>query len=197
MEYMSVDNNFKHKVQLVSYLTTKYRNDDKELSILQAIKILFLADVYTVRNYGVSLTDDTYYAMKNGPVLSTIDNIIEQNNEWLLPEQLKYTKQFLTRNSERNNTRDTIEVDEKTDSDYLSELDKEAIDTVYEQFKDKSADELIDLTHTFHAWSKHKDTINQNKREKMDLEDLLRDNDGALCVENKILERSRRVYGKI
>ena len=161
------------------------------------MKMLFLADVYAVRNYGISITNDTYFAMKNGPVLSTMDNIVEQNHEQLSSKQLAYIKEFLIRNSEKNTTLDTIQVARETDSDYLSELDEEAVDAVYEEFGNRNTGELIDLTHTFQAWKKHGETVNQNRRAEMDIADLLRDNDGMLRVADDVLAGSRRIYGTI
>ena len=92
---------------------------------------------------------------------------------------------------------DTIQVAGETDSIYLSELDEEAVDAVYEEFGNKNTSELIDLTHTFQAWKKHEETVNQNRRAEMDIEDLLRDNDGTLHVADDVLAGSRRIYGTI
>ena len=44
---------FKDKTQLVNYLVRKFGNDG--VSIIKAIKMVFLADVYALRNYGTMI----------------------------------------------------------------------------------------------------------------------------------------------
>ena len=76
---------FKRKVQIATYLI--HKDKEKKISIIKAVKLLFFADVYALRNYGSLVTGDVYYAMKKGPVPSEIDNIIEQNNTYIEDEK--------------------------------------------------------------------------------------------------------------
>ena len=195
--YMSPENSFKDKVQLVSYLVTRYNNDGRKPSVRRIMNMLFLADVYTMRNYGVCITDDTYFATENGPVPSEMDAIVEQNRERLSREQLEYTKTFLKRNSEKNDTSDTVEINRETDPGYLSELNTEAIDAVYAIFRDREADELIKITRAFHAWKRHEEALKKEGRVEMDIEDLFDDTDGVLQVTEEILRGSKYIYGTV
>ena len=185
---------FQKKVHIVSYLADKFA--DSEISIIKAIKLLFLADVYALRKYGTTITEDNYFAMKNGPVASEMCNIIDQSDEWLgTPEKLKYIQEYLQR--EPGDTRSKFSSVGKTDEGYLSKIDKEAIDYAVKEFGEKSEDDLIDITHKFKAWSKRGEKLSADKkREEMDMADIF-ENDGEIRVSPKVLAGSKVLYGGV
>jgi len=55
-------------LQAVYYLSTKLGTIDK----LHAIKYFYFADKYHLMKYSRMITNDTYYAMKMGPVASNV-----------------------------------------------------------------------------------------------------------------------------
>ena len=186
-----MNTNFKDKTQLVNYLVRKFGNDG--VSIIKAVKMIFLADVYALRNYGVMASGDEYFALKNGPMASAIDNILEQDNN-LDVDELTYIKKFLARDDGKT-VWDVVKSVQKTDEDHLSELQKEAVDVVYEKYKKYSEDDLIALTHKYKVWKEHRQKLARgSKREKIDLKNVF-ENDGDLSVSEEILKDAKILYG--
>ena len=194
-----ITNDFKDKVHLVAYLANKFGTEG--LSVIKAVKLIFLADVYAIRNYATLLAGDTYYAMRNGPVASTIDNIVEQNNEYLGDlNHIKYVREFLKKDEadKSQNTWSKFHAIKPADEDYLSDVGKTVLDIIHKEFGDKTEEELIAITHLFWAYTKHERELNENnKRVKMDIEDALKKNDGVCTVDKKTFERSQRMYERI
>lgn len=185
-----MNNDFKDKAQLVNYLVRKF--DDSGVSIIKAVKMIFLADVYALRNYGTTVSCDEYFALKNGPMASMIDNILEQDNN-LDVEELKYIKTFLARDGKT--VWDIVKSKKEVDEDYLSKLKKEAIDTVFEKYKNYSEEDLIELTHTYKVWQEHQKKLeNGSKREEIDLK-IIFENDGDLSVPDDVLKDAKVLYG--
>ena len=185
-------NDFKDKTQLVNYLVRKFGDDG--VSIIKAVKLIFLADVYALRNYGTTVSNDEYFALQNGPMASEIDDILEQNNN-LSEEKLRYIKSFLKREGKKT-TWDNIASVQAVDEECLCDLEKEAIDTIYEKYKNYSEQELIDLTHTYDVWKEHEKKFNdgKSKREKIDLRRVF-ENDGDLSVPHDTLKSAKFLYG--
>ena len=69
-------------LQAVYYLSTKLGTIDK----LHAIKYFYFADKYHLMKYSRMITNDTYYAMKMGPVASNVKNILS-NDDFDNPEE--------------------------------------------------------------------------------------------------------------
>ena len=186
-----MNHDFQDKTQLANYLVRKFGNDG--VSIIKAIKMIFLADVYALRTYGTMVSNDEYYALKNGPIASEIDDILEQDNN-LNEEELQYIKSFLERDGKKT-TWDTITSIQEVDEECLCDLEKKVIDTIYEKYKDYSEQELIDLTHQYYVWKEHEQNLkNGSKREKIDMRGVFK-NDGDLSVPQEVLEGSKFMYG--
>ena len=183
----TMNTDFKDKTHLVNYLVRKFGGDG--VSIIKAVKMIFLADVYALRNYGTMVSNDEYFALKNGPMASAIDNILEQDNN-LDIEELAYIKQFLIRDGAKT-VWDIVRSAQEVDMDHLSELQKEAIDMIYEKYKNYSENELIKITHEYKVWKEHQQKLTGgSKREKIDLKNIF-ENDGDLKVSEDILNDAK------
>ncbi|MDE0243232.1 MAG: Panacea domain-containing protein [Candidatus Kaiserbacteria bacterium] len=164
---------------------------------MKAVKLIALADVYALRHYGSTLSSDTYYAMKNGPVASNIDNIIEQSDEYLGDlDRIQYVKEFLER--EPGNTWSRVRAGQEADSDYLSERDTEVLDMIFEKYYDCSPRHIIEKTHQYQAWKKHESALQEagSGRVEMEEEDFF-ENDGDLAAPKEVLSLSREFYGRV
>lgn len=104
-----LSNTFKDKVQLIVYLTGKF--NEEGLSVIKAMELIFLADVYAIRNYADTITRDDYFAVKNGPVASTITSSI------LGPEDYKELSRtsLISAGIYEENSRNLRDSDRKTD----------------------------------------------------------------------------------
>ena len=184
-------NDFKDRTQLVNYLVRKFGGDG--VSIIKAVKMIFLADVYALRHYGTMVSNDEYFALQNGPMPSEIDDILEQDNN-LSEEELQYVKSFLQRDGKKT-TWDVVRSIQEVDNECLCDLEKEVVDKIYEKYKNYSEQKLIDLTHTYEVWKKHhKKLASGSKRERIDMRDVFK-NDGDFSVPQDVLEGSKFMYG--
>ena len=175
----------------MNYLVRKFGADG--VSIIKAVKMIFLADVYALRHYGTMVSDDEYFALQNGPMPSEIDDILEQDNN-LGEEELQYVKSFLQRDGKKT-TWDVVRSIQEVDNECLCDLEKEVVDKIYEKYKNYSEQKLIDLTHTYEAWKKHhKKLVGGSKRERIDMRDVFK-NDGDFSVPQDVLEGSKFMYG--
>src|SRR5271155_5522268 len=68
--------NFDRALQASAYLL---RLDHKKMSYLRLLKLLYIADREWLAVTGESITGDRAYAMKFGPVLSTVYDLIKGN----------------------------------------------------------------------------------------------------------------------
>ena len=185
---MTIENSFKDKLNFVTYLVQKFGIEGVE--IVKVMKLIFLADVYALRNYGTILTDDKYIALRNGPIASQICNIVEQDENWLTVENIRYLKQFLRRESD--STFSKIFANKNADENYLSDLEKEILDLIFKKYGKEKPQKLIHLTHEFKAWKKHK--IDKLKDyATMEIEDFFI-NDGCLKVNKETLNSAKRIY---
>ena len=181
---------FKDKVQVCNYLISKFGDG---VEIIKVIKLLFLADVYALRNYGTTITKDNYMAMENGPVASCIDDIVEKSNQYLGESELKYVNDFIERKDNKN-VYDIVFSRKSPDEYHLSELDKEAIDKIFEEYSKCTPEELINITHKFSAWKKHETELEGGKKSvKMDLIDIY-ENDGELSVDEETSNSAKNLY---
>lgn len=125
-------------------------------------KTLYFADKYHLSRYGRTITGDDYIAMEHGPVPSRIDDIFKavRGDSYFSAGELSKYFHFVNRF--------IIEPDIKSDVDYLSESDTECLDEAIFLCKDKSFQELCDMSHDY-AWNVTK------KNTRMRLGDILRE----------------------
>ncbi|MEN9919783.1 MAG: hypothetical protein RL662_2219, partial [Bacteroidota bacterium] len=68
--------NYRKIIQTINYFAQK--QPDKCMSKMKVYKLLWLADRYHVRQYGRTITGDTYYALPFGLVPSKTKDILDQ-----------------------------------------------------------------------------------------------------------------------
>lgn len=128
-------------------------------------KTLYFADRDHLSRYGRSITGDCYIAMSYGPVPSKIDDIFKavRGDSFFsdCADDLKRYFHFVNKY--------VIEPNRKADMDYLSETDVECLDRAIAKCKDKTFEELVDMSHDM-AWN------NTRKDREMSVKDILREN---------------------
>ncbi|MBD9177581.1 MAG: DUF4065 domain-containing protein [Odoribacter splanchnicus] len=168
-------------IQAILYIANRI---GKRKDIHKICKTLYFADQEHLSKYGRSITKDVYIAMAFGPVPSNIEDIFKalRGDSYFsgYVEDLKSFFEF---------TNKYILVPKKeADLDYLSESDLECLDNAIVKCKDKSFEELTQMSHDL-AWS------NTKRDRKISCKDILReagDDEGyASYIDNKIeVERS-------
>lgn len=129
-------------------------------------KILYFADQKHLSQYGRSITGDTYIAMQYGPVPSNVDDILKalrgdsffSGSEAIAPlkESMTFENRYI------------IRAMKKPDMAELSSSDAKCLDDAIAKCKDKSFDELTQLSHGL-AWS------NTRQDKAISVKDILRE----------------------
>lgn len=155
-------------LQSLYYLQSRCKVSDK----LSLLKLIFFADRYHIRNYGIPMLQDNYCAMTLGPVCSKTYDLIKKG---LYYDGLtENAKNFVDENLFCN--KDFVSV-KNTGSDRLSESDKEALDFSIKNFSRFSPYELSEITHAYPEWSRYKDLLESHvsASETMDYADFFCD----------------------
>ncbi|MCB1121285.1 MAG: DUF4065 domain-containing protein [Verrucomicrobiae bacterium] len=120
--------------QAAAYLLKKNGNQMKYLGL---IKLMYLADRETLRGMERPITGDRYVSMKNGPVLSSVKNLITEEDA-----DREYWGEFI---SAPENF--TVKLIKDPGTDELCEFEEEILDQVFEQYGRMDRFTLADLTH--------------------------------------------------
>lgn len=180
---------FETRVQLVAYLVHQFGQEGVE--VIKVVKLIVLADIYALRHQGEAISNDRYFAMKKGPVASSIADIAEQS---VYVDDLQYLQEFLERDG--SSLWGKVRA-KKVDDDYLSENDTTVLDYIFNHYKDLSPEELIEKTHEYHAWKKHEKLLQSGHvRVPLDPYDFL-ENDGELAAPEEKVRLFREFYGKL
>jgi uncharacterized phage-associated protein len=140
------------------------------LNKMKALKLIYFADRCHLRRYGRPITNDTYFAMKFGPVASACLNLLNENEEFTAPEENEYRARFLCRGAEHDYS-STAGVDSRV----LSESDVEALRFAWENYSPLDQFQLADVTHRFPEWFQHQAALEsgQATRRQMHYSDFL------------------------
>lgn len=133
-------------------------------------KIFYYADQLHWSQYGRSITNDSYIAMKYGPVPSSILDIINDIRvAGRFPEDTE-NQQYLSDLSAKFKFEGSYDIKalKQPDMDSLSESDVECLNNAIDFCKDKTFKQLTNISHGL-AWN------NTQLNKKMSLEDILKE----------------------
>ncbi|RUT51007.1 Panacea domain-containing protein [Campylobacter fetus] len=157
-------------IQSIDYIVKTIGTTD----IIKVLKLLFFAERYHIRKYARSISEDTFYAMKKGPVPSNTYDLIKKNNI----QELSITSKEIS----SNNYFKTLE-----DYEDLSTTDIEALDFAVKNFGDLSSKQLIDKTHDYKEWNRFVNELKANNTSiKINPEDYFLDTEECSSEYNDI-----------
>jgi uncharacterized phage-associated protein len=114
-------------------------------------KVFYLAEKAHVNKYGRPIVADTYIAMPEGPVPSTIKNYIDENWYWVSEPEARDAA-FTVEKKGRGLPK-LMPGRDSPNSGRLSETDRECLKEAIAFCEDKSKDEISDITHLHKAWA--------------------------------------------
>ena len=140
------------------------------LNNMKALKLVYFADRHHLRRYGRPITNDTYFAMKFGPVASACKNLLNEAEEFTAPEENEYRALFLCRDGEHDFSSKC-----PMDAMVLSESDMESLRYAWENYRHLDHFQLADETHRFPEWIQHQMALEsgQATRRQMHYSDFL------------------------
>jgi uncharacterized phage-associated protein len=178
--------NYKKATQMLDYFAIKQGG---KINRMKALKLIYFADRYHLRKYNRLITNDTYFAMDNGPVASGSKDIAYANEVIGRIEQ-SYASCFIE-------VCPPYELKSKDSPDLgvLSKSDIEAMEFAWNKFGGLDEWNIVTETHKYPDWYKHKDALEIFSRIEMDLEDLLtdpKDNGVDKCFELSAKDKEAR-----
>ncbi len=140
---------FDHKkaTQVINYLAKK---GSGKIDKLKLIKLIYFADRYHLRRHGRPILNDAYYAMRLGPVGSSVKDIAELSSGFLDDNERAYANKFIAPIIEDNLVVSIADVD----LDVFSKSEIEALDFVYDEFGNQTETALINAAHRYPEWNK-------------------------------------------
>ena len=117
-----------------------------EMNYMALLKLLYLIDREALLRWGKTVTGDKIVAMMFGPGLSRIYDLVSQKKQEL-PQSAWH--QFIPRPAPYVYT---VRFSGVADASALSEAELALIDETLAEYRDKSEDELVELTHQLPEW---------------------------------------------
>jgi uncharacterized phage-associated protein len=163
----SIEFDYKKAVQTLNFFALK---EGGKIDKLKALKLVWLADRYHLRNFGRPIINDTYFAMEYGPVASSVKDLAsfcylsdsEDNYEKI------YLEEFLKKADEYG-----IESVKGIDKQVFSKTDIEVLDTIYSEYGKIKPFDLAKISHKFPEWKKFENSLKSGvSREVMDYRDF-------------------------
>lgn len=178
-------------IQALTYLAGK--ENDKVMDNMKAYKLLWLADRYHLRQTGMTITGDAYYAMPFGIVPSDAKCVLENEKT-----KLKNPKGYRDRYIANKGAHQFMALAD-ADLQVFSESDQEALDRVYEVFGGMSAKDLSKLSHRFPEWTFYSKLLadkEQKNSYRIDLDHFFEDGPESdfFCESREMLELTQELY---
>ena len=183
--------NYKKSTQALNFFCQK---EGGTINKMKAIKLIWLADRFHLRNHGRVITGDTYFALPNGPVPSGTRDILEQNSFFLGEDELQYSSSIISMAGQYD-----YQCKSNVDENIFSKTDLQALDIVYQKYGHLDHFALRDLSHEFPEWKKHESAFNRkvSTRESINIIDFFDDapnNVDYLKTEPDTKEISKEIF---
>ncbi len=169
MEGINMHFDEKTTTQLAAYFLMK---NGGKMSYLKLIKLLYFTDREYIKQTGSSITKDTYFSMKNGPVLSNVLDLIHTEPE---PNHLSYWNSIIS----DSNSAYELKIVNEPDFEALSPAAMEIADKIYEDFGKLTRWKVRDISHELPEYSKL-----DEGRESIEYRDIAK----ALLIPDDLIE---------
>lgn len=123
-----------------------------EMNYLALMKLLYLADRKALLQLGMPITGDRVVAMRHGPVLSRVFDLVSQKKQTL--PQSEWHK-FIPRPGSYTYT---VRFSGVPETDELSEAEVAVLDGVFAEFRSYDQWALVDFTHKLPEWQDPQET---------------------------------------
>jgi uncharacterized phage-associated protein len=131
---------------------------------MNALKLLFFADRYHLRQYGRPLSRDSYVAMRNGPVASVAYDLLKRQRSWVGDQACEFAHRFLRPIPDARGVVFKFASSALPDLDVFSASDLEALEFAWSQFGSYTGKELSYLSHFYPEWVRHEMALQANPK---------------------------------
>ena len=127
--------------QAAAYLLSLHEAPMNDISLMT---LLYFSDRLSLEKYHSTITTDSYFSMKSGPIPSGIYDYLKHNESTdIWKSYIKKANQYSVRSAKKM---------DDADFDCLSIEDKEILSSVYDKYKNTDQLELSKISHTFPEW---------------------------------------------
>ena len=131
-------------IQALTYIA--YQQPGHKINSMKAYKLLWLADRYHLRQYGRTITGDTFFALPHGVVPSDAKNVVEHQATHI-PTDEKYRDKYIKRLGKYS-----FQAITEPDVMLFSDSDQEVLDKILQVYGALDQYELEKLSHKFPEW---------------------------------------------
>lgn len=162
-----------------------------KVNYMKAIKLIWLADRYHLRNHGRTITGDLYFALKNGPVASNSLDLIKNNN--LSKSELEYTNKLFTKSNF-----DLVSLS-GVDLNVFSKNEVRILNLIFEKYSYMSWREISDFSHSFPEWKLYEDNLKADKDRRYQIDmnlffENIDDNTGLFINTSEEIEELKQYH---
>lgn len=127
---------------------------------IRLVKLLYIADRESLKEFGDPITDDEIYAMKEGPAGTNIVKQLGKGAEW---------REYIKKKGEYG-----LELVQDPGRDLLSEVEFNKLTEIAQNYKDDRTWEIVESTHDFEEYVKNDPHQDPEKGSKpIPFEDIL------------------------
>ena len=138
-------------IQALTYIA--YKQPSHKINSMKAYKLLWLADRYHLRQFGRTITGDTFFALPHGVVPSDAKNVVEHQKTHI-PNDEHYCDKYIKRVGKY-----WYQAINEPDIMKFSDSDQDALDKVLAYYGQLDQYQLEKLSHGFPEWLAYKDKI--------------------------------------
>lgn len=135
-------------IQALAYIA--YQQPGHKINSMKAYKLLWLADRYHLRQFGRTITGDTFFALPHGVVPSDAKNVVEHQATHI-PTDEEYRDMYIKRLNKYS-----YQTIAEPDIMEFSDSDQDALDKILHCFGHLDQYKLEELSHTFPEWLAYK-----------------------------------------
>lgn len=188
-----IDIDFKKMVQVIDFFAINL--PQKTIGKIDLLKAVFFADRYHMLKNCRTVTGDEYYAMKHGPVASTIKNICNCEVTRLSQEEIDYAKEYLAF------YKNSVHSKSKYEDCFFSESDKEALNESLNLFRRLKNEKInvAEYSHRFFDWErKYAPFLPQDEDNRIDMDmdeffDIRNEDDYCSKIDRELRELNREL----
>lgn len=163
---------------------------------MKALKLMWLSDRLHLMRFGRMITNDTYFAFKNGPVASGTRDLLESSS--FLPEaNNEYASAYIA-------TTNQYEFKSLKDPEMMvfSRTDISVMDTIYSTFGTKNQFQLSDFSHIFPEWKRFESSLmsGSSNRHLIEISDLfvpVPDDSGLFDLDVELCKDTKAVFTSV
>lgn len=186
--------NHRKTTQCLNFLA---QQEGGKINKMKALKLIWLADRYHLRKYGKLISNDTYFALKNGPVASGTRDLLESSS-FLEDGHSEYSGRYISADDKYTYS-SIAELDKKV----FSKADLETLSLIYQKFGGLGKYDLSELSHEFPEWKKYEISLQNDPSARFPISYLdffknpEKESYGVFNEDDEYLEESKEIFTEL